>query len=97
MDYTIAVENIKCGGCANSIRSGLIDQGLARAVEVDIARGEVQVAGNPEWRGRVADALARMGYPEIGSVEGLRAATARAKSFVSCAIGRIDGARAGED
>jgi copper chaperone len=97
MHYTIAVENIKCGGCANSIRSGLLERKLAQAVEVDIGRGEVQIAGNPEWRAQVAAALARMGYPEVGSVEGLKAAAARAKSFVSCAIGRIDGARAGED
>ncbi|MCB1801525.1 MAG: heavy-metal-associated domain-containing protein [Gammaproteobacteria bacterium] len=92
MSYTIAVENIKCGGCANSIRSKLLDQELVRAVEVDIEHGEVRIDGNPEWRDQVAHALARMGYPEVGSVEGLQAAAAKAKSFVSCAIGRIDNA-----
>jgi copper chaperone len=30
-----------------------------------------------------------MGYPEKGSVNGLGAAVAGAKSFVSCAIGRL--------
>lgn len=97
MSYTIAVENIKCGGCANSIRSKLLDQELAQAVDVDIEQGEVQVEGNPEWRDQVISALAKMGYPEVGSVEGIKAATARAKSFVSCAIGRIDNATASED
>lgn len=90
MSYTIAVENIKCGGCANSIRSKLVEQELVRRVDVDVEQGEVHVEGNPEWRNQVALALAKMGYPEVGSVDGMKAAAAKAKSFVSCAIGRID-------
>jgi copper chaperone len=90
VSYTIAVENIKCGGCANSIRSKLVEQELVRRVDVDVEQGEVHVEGNPEWRNQVALALAKMGYPEVGSVDGMKAAAAKAKSFVSCAIGRID-------
>ena len=37
----------------------------------------------------VATTLARLGYPEKGSVEGLKSVAAVAKSFVSCAIGRL--------
>lgn len=92
MSYTIAVENIKCNGCANSIRGKLLDQQLARTVDVDVEHGEVHIDGDPEWRDRAALALAKMGYPEVGSVEGMKAAAAKAKSFVSCAIGRIDNA-----
>ena len=97
MGYTIAVENIKCGGCASTIRSRLIEQQLVQAVEIDIEQGQVHVEGNPEWREQVAAALAKLGYPESGSVEGLQAAAAKAKSFVSCAIGRIDNATAGKE
>lgn len=97
MSYTVAVENIKCGGCANTIRGKLVEQQLAREVEVDIERGQVHVEGNPEWRDQVVTALARMGYPEVGSVEGLKSAAAKAKSFVSCAIGRIDNTAAGKE
>ena len=97
MSYTIAVENIKCNGCANSIRSKLTEQKLVQTVEVDIEQGEVHVEGNPEWRNQVAMALAKMGYPEVGSVEGMKAAAAKAKSFVSCAIGRIDNAAAAKE
>lgn len=96
MSYTIAVENIKCGGCANSIRSKLLDKALAQSVEVDIEQGQVHIEGNPEWRDQVAIALAKMGYPEVGSVEGMKAAAAKAKSFVSCAIGRMDNATTGK-
>ena len=90
MSYTIAVENVKCGGCANTIRNKLLESALAQTVEVDIERGEVHVEGNPEWRDQVALTLGKLGYPGVGSVEGIRAAGAKAKSFVSCAIGRID-------
>ena len=90
MSYTIAVENIKCNGCASSIRSKLTEQELVQTVDVDVEQGEVRVEGNPERRDQVVNALAGMGYPEVGSVEGLKAAAAKAKSFVSCAIGRID-------
>lgn len=97
MTYTIAVENIKCGGCASTIRSKLVEQELAQAVDVDIELGAVRVQGNPEWRAQVTAALAKMGYPEVGSVEGMKAAAARAKSFVSCAIGRIGNAASRKD
>lgn len=90
MAYVIEVENIKCGGCANSIRKRLLEQQLASGVEVDIAQGRVQVDGGVALRPQVVAALAAMGYPETGSVEGLRAAGAKAKSFVSCAIGRLE-------
>lgn len=92
MSYTIAVENIKCGGCANSIRSRLIAEELATTVDVDIERGEVQVDADAGARERIIETLARIGYPEVGSVEGIKAAAAKAKSVVSCAIGRIDNA-----
>ena len=97
MSYTIAVENIKCSGCANSIRTKLIEQELAGTVMVDVEQGEVEIDGDPSLREQAIAALAKMGYPEVGSVEGMKAAAAKAKSFVSCAIGRIDNATSGNN
>jgi copper chaperone len=97
MTYTLCVENIKCGGCASSIRNKLIETSLAQAVEVDPELGEVRIDGNPESRSQAIEALAKMGYPETGSVEGMKAAAAKAKSFVSCAVGRIDNAMHKDD
>lgn len=89
MKYVIAVENIKCGGCANSIHKHLQHLPVVDDVDVDVERGTVTVDGAVEQRQLVTDALAKMGYPEVGSVEGIRAAKAAAKSFVSCAVGRM--------
>jgi len=40
-------------------------------------------------RFQIFEQLSSAGYPEVGSVEGLIAAGAKEKSFVSCAIGKI--------
>lgn len=92
MSYEIAVENIKCGGCAATIRNKLTTiEGVSR-VEVDVDNGLVTIEGDESHRLQVVQQLLHLGYPESGTAEGIRAATARAKSFVSCAIGRIDNA-----
>jgi copper chaperone len=97
MAYTIIVENIKCGGCANSIRRKVLDAELANEVDVEVESGSVHLHGDPSRRAEAVTLLAGMGYPETGSVEGVRAAAAKAKSFVSCAVGRIDNATSGRE
>lgn len=92
MNYSVDVENIKCGGCANSIRTKLLADGRVSDVVVDIAAGRVAIDGDEAGRDEIVATLARLGYPEVGSVEGLKAAAAKAKSFVSCAVGRFDNA-----
>ena len=90
MSYQIAVENIKCGGCANTIRSRLAENPSVRTVEVDIEAGLVTIDGDPQARPVLIQRLAELGYPESGSVAGLKAAAAKAKSYVSCAVGRME-------
>ena len=86
----IEVENIKCGGCAGSIRKGLMGLDGVDAVDVDIEGGMVEVQAGDGLRSEVTRKLASMGYPETGTIRGLKSAGARAKSFVSCAVGRMD-------
>jgi copper chaperone len=89
MSLSIHVENIKCGGCANSIKKGLMDEAGVSMVEINVERGMVSIDGENLDRDAIAAHLLKMGYPESGSVEGIKAATAKAKSFVSCAIGKV--------
>jgi len=49
----------------------------------------VSVTADESQRDAIAAKLKSMGYPEYGSVSGLDAGLANAKSFVSCAIGRV--------
>lgn len=89
------VENIKCDGCANSIRKQLeaLDEVSSVTVEVEAGCIQIDLVQNFEptdaRREKLAQVLLKMGYPESGSVEGLKAAGAKAKSFVSCAVGKM--------
>lgn len=84
MKTTLAVENIKCGGCSKSIQSKL--ERIVSAVEVDIEKGEVSFAHDEEAKiSEVKSALERMGYPALGQSK----LSHKAKSYVSCMIGRM--------
>jgi len=89
MSFTVTVENIKCGGCANSIRKALGAIAGVSGVEVDIEKGDIRVEGDQGARAAVTRRLLELGYPESGAVSGIGSAAAKAKSFVSCAIGRV--------
>lgn len=85
----VQVENIKCGGCEKSIVKGLSSiQGLSDIV-IDREQQVVRATGDASLREVLVAKLKSMGYPEHGSVRGLDAGLANAKSFVSCAIGRM--------
>lgn len=90
MDIIIVVDNIKCGGCANRIRTELLKIAGVISVEVDIEGESVLIAADRDVREQALDRLRSMGYPEKGSVEGVQAMGAKARSFVSCALGRLE-------
>ena len=85
----IEIDNLKCGGCARSIMNGLAELPGVSGVEVDRDQQRVSFQGEEAVRAQVADKLRSMGYPEKGSLQGLQAGVANARSFVSCAIGRM--------
>lgn len=93
MAISIQVENIKCGGCASGIRKKLLGLETVKTVEVDVESGTVVCAtenSNKQIEEQITQQLLSMGYPKMGSVEGLQAAGAKAKSFVSCAVGKMN-------
>ena len=90
MTYEIQVENIKCGGCASTITSRLNKLDSIDTCDVDIEQGLISIDGDETNRADVAQLLFKLGYPESGTTEGLKAAAAKAKSFVSCAVGKLN-------
>lgn len=88
MTLQIAVDNIKCGGCASTIRSKL-EEAFSVPVTVDVEQGVVSIDASSAQRDGIAARLRSLGYPETGSISGLQGAGAKARSFVSCAIGRM--------
>jgi copper chaperone len=89
MKHIIEVENIKCGGCANTIETRLRKLEGVTQVSVEIEHGRVSVDAADDSREQLVRTLLQSGYPEKGTADGIKAATAKAKSFVSCAIGKI--------
>lgn len=83
----IEVENIKCGGCANGIKHRLKE--MLEVSDVDICNDTqvvtIDYEGNESTEENFAKALTKMGYPPKGENN----TYLKAKSFVSCAIGRM--------
>ena len=83
----VHVENIKCGGCEKSITIKV--EIKYHKTPKQFAEEVVSVTADASLREAVVEKLRKMGYPEQGSVSGLEAGLVNAKSFVSCAIGRM--------
>lgn len=84
---SIEILNLKCGGCANSIKKGLEQIEGVGAVSVDLETSNVQVETTDEAvLNEVKAKLSSMGYPEVGDANTV---LHKAKSFVSCATGRM--------
>lgn len=87
MTTTIKIQNLKCGGCANTIItqlnklngiSNVLVNNETNAVSFDYAsKTEVETVKNK---------LSDLGYPIEGEANSL---PKKAKSFVSCAVGRM--------
>lgn len=85
---SINILNLKCNGCANTIRKGLLSIEGINKVEVSLENSEIKINKVSEnIFTKVKEKLASMGYPEVGDTNTL---LHKAKSFVSCASGRID-------
>lgn len=90
MEQTIEVENIKCGGCANTIKKRLSEAFTTNHIEIDIEQGRITLDAEALDMDAVEETLRGIGYPKRGTAEGLDNVKAKAVSFVSCAIGRMD-------
>lgn len=84
---TLEILNLKCGGCANTIKKGLLTVEGVTEVNIDLETSKVGVNSEEEMvLKNVKSKLASMGYPEVGDANTI---IHKAKSFVSCATGRM--------
>lgn len=86
----MTVENIKCGGCATTISKKLTTVFATNAIDINIEQGIISIDIDNTRRAELAQVLLDLGYPESNSIHGLKSVKAKAKSFVSCAIGKMD-------
>lgn len=90
METRIEVENIRCGGCVNTISKKLLEDERISSVNVDIANQTIILESDVDVQQDAVKTLFGLGYPERGSVSGIESFKEKAISVVSCAIGRID-------
>ena len=92
MTQTFEVANIRCGGCANTITTKLSEAGF-KAVNVDLSCEPRKVTVDLIDEAQAAlfrDLLRKLGYPMSDEdISGLTGAGLKAKSFVSCAVGKF--------
>ncbi len=84
---TINILNLKCNGCANTIKKGLLSLEGINEVEVTLEKSEIKINEvSEEIFMEVKEKLSKMGYPEVGDANTVMH---KAKSFVSCATGKM--------
>jgi copper chaperone len=87
MTTTIHIENLKCGGCAATIKKGILGINSVEEVDVNVETSEVKVAHGKDVIATIKEKLSKLGYPETGDKNTV---LHKAKSFVSCAVGRLE-------
>ena len=88
METKIYIQNLKCHGCANTIKTQLEKlQGISE-VTVDNTDDSVSLSyTQPTDVEMVKQKLSGLGYPTTDEANSI---SKKAKSFVSCAVGRIN-------
>jgi copper chaperone len=84
MIHKIEVENIKCGGCMNSITTALLKIENVTEVAIDKEADTITINSNTD-RAVFVKTLSSLGYPEKGH----NTLFHKGKSFVSCAVGNL--------
>lgn len=84
MKETIEIDNLKCGGCGNTIHKELTKIDGVSFAEADPEKGTVDVDFEGDKMKEIVDRLAQLGYPPAGTTNNIQ----KIKSYASCAIGR---------
>ena len=84
MMHKIEVENIKCGGCMNSIKTALLKTEKITEVSIDKETDTITVNSDAD-RSVLVKTLSNLGYPEKGH----NTLFHKGKSIVSCAVGNL--------
>ncbi|WP_026775601.1 heavy-metal-associated domain-containing protein [Polaribacter sp. Hel_I_88] len=87
MKTSILVQNLKCGGCAHTISTKLATIKNVSKLQVNVEQSKVSFEySNEEDAFKVKEKLKNLGYP---SIEDANSFSSKAKSFVSCATGKL--------
>ncbi len=90
MEKSYEVLNVKCGGCANTLKKSLLEEFGEVEVNLEVEPRVITLDINESKEEVLKEKLRSLGYPlTTDNLTGLQSATTTAKSFVSCAIGKL--------
>jgi copper chaperone CopZ len=91
MKQTFQIINVKCEGCASTLKEKLFEQFGEIDVNLEVQPREITLHIEEDKIADLAIELKKLGYPlaseDMGFVD---STSAKAKSFVSCAIGKMN-------
>ena len=91
MKRTLEVINVKCGGCAGTLKKALFEEFGEVEVNLDVTPRQITLDVSDDKMDLLALKLKQLGYPlsseDLNTIEKI---TTTAKSFVSCAVGKMD-------
>ena len=83
----IKIDNLKCGGCVNTVTKHLNAMEGVDNIEVDLPSSTITLERDKAIsRNSIIKSLGGLGYPEAGTSGFIQ----KAKSYVSCLVGRMD-------
>lgn len=88
MKTTVQIQNLKCNGCATTIKNNLQKLPNIQDIEINVEDSSVsfEYAADNVLE-NVKKELHHLGYPLAGEENKL---ATKAKSYVSCAVGRMN-------
>ena len=90
MKQTFEVINVKCGGCANTLKTSLLEEFGEIEVNLEVEPRQITLNVKESAIPALRTKLKKLGYPmsdeELSTIEGF---STTAKSFVSCAVGKM--------
>ena len=90
MKQTYEVLNVKCGGCANTLKTKLLEAFGEVEVNLEVEPRQITLDIEESKLPALRLALKKLGYPmsdeDLSTMEGF---STTAKSFVSCAVGKM--------
>ena len=91
MKQTYEVLNVKCGGCANTLKTKLVEEFGEIEVNLDVEPRQITLDIEASAVPLLRENLKSLGYPmsdeDLSTFEGF---STTAKSFISCAVGKMN-------
>lgn len=91
MKQTFEVKNVKCAGCASTLKKSLLENFGKVEVDLEVEPRKITLEIEENQHEALKLKLRSLGYPLIDDeLSTFQTVETTARSFVSCAIGKID-------